>query len=60
MSIKKKITLYQSRTGAILIMLGTYPTELTLSQINELKIESIFYEIPDFDNIKYQEYYNKP
>ncbi len=56
--METKVKFFQNSKGAIFLLVGNSATQLSLSQINELKIESRFYEIEYFDNEQYAKYYN--
>jgi len=49
--------IYQGKNGAIYLHIGSQVTILTSEQINDLLIESKFYDIPDFSPEDYTNYY---
>jgi hypothetical protein len=56
--METKVKIFQNSKGAMFLLIGNNATQLSLKQINDLHIESRFYEIEDFDNEQYAKYYN--
>lgn len=54
---KGAFNIYQARNGAIMLVMGSSTTPLTMSQINDLSLD--VYSLMDFDMDDFQKYYNK-
>ena len=53
--IKGDFNIYQARSGAIMLLMGTKVSALTYSQINDLDIDC--YELKDFNHDDFVNYY---
>ena len=49
--------IYQDRKGALRLLMGNTQTELTFSQINDLRIS--IHDLIDFDYNEFMKYYNQ-
>lgn len=58
--VEGKYRMFQGKRGTIYLQIGNQVTGLFLQQINDLQIESRFYDIPDFDPELYADYYLRP
>ncbi len=50
--------IYQAKSGAIILMMGTTYIPLSLKQVNTLAIDP--YILKDFSHMDYQTYYSNP
>lgn len=52
---KGAFNIYQARSGAIMLLMGTKASALTYSQINDLNINC--YQLADFNHDDFSKYY---
>ena len=53
--VKGAFNIYQSKSGAIILLMGNNTVALTMFQLDKLSID--LYQLPDFDHDKFIEYY---
>ena len=56
-TFKGAFNIYQAKSGAIMLLMGTKHTALTYSQINDLNINC--YELSEFNHDDFEHYYLK-